>query len=84
MQDPRADRNQCFETAGKKKNFQENSGPSTRSGGDNSDLTRGLGWFLFIPVKNLVVLEVLLDKLLSLLWWGRWTLSGQIVRYEYM
>lgn len=49
----------------KKKNFQENSGPSTRSGSDNSDLTRGVGWFLLIPVNDLVVLEVLLDKLLS-------------------
>lgn len=49
----------------KKKNFQENSGPSTRRGGDNSHLTRGVGWFLLIPVKDLVVLEVLLDKLLS-------------------
>lgn len=63
MQDPRAGRNQCFETA--EKNFQENSGPSTRSGGDNSHLTRGVGWFLLIPVKDLVVLEILLEKLLS-------------------
>lgn len=45
--------------------MQENSGPSTRSGGANSDLTGAVGWFLLIPVKDLVMLEVLLDKLLS-------------------